>query len=634
MSEYEIEPTCNETEITVGDSKHEVVALEVATEANIEIENIYTVEAQINEWTLINDYIYVAQSFGEIPDWLETAITEILEDPEGLLVDTIEELERLFEQFEEGYESRVISLETSDESQNTQITSLISKTDDNAAGIVRIDDTYATKDYAYAVSTEVVGAYLNDGELGGAWFESSVSAVADVAYSAARSASSLNASIRSNADDIASVYGALDDLARQVDGQIITWFVPRNDPGNGEYYDPVGPVLPDGSINPDGKPQWCWALGNECTDPIYGDKGTDDVRAEHTGDTYVYFEYDNYNNKVILSTWRYVKDPDQGTYNWVIFTDDLASEAYQTALDAQISADGKVTTFFQTWAPTLADAGLLAGDAFKMDGDIWYDSTITGWLNDEGKLNNSETAEFYIPAYDGTMKRYNGLLPGGADNPDWSADNWIEVSDVRINASVTRLDEATVNVDGSAVARSSLKVEATGSSGETAIAGYQASAESDGFGAQSKVRIFGDSFEIASTSESLPVFYVDNTKHKVGFAASVTFEGVPYLQNMDEKIDDVAEDFNTFHEGYTTRDFFDEDEMKAELSKAVDGATYINGGWINTNTITAEHIYTTTLSSITANLGTINAGVMYNSGANSNNYTFMVNLNSGEIHIR
>ncbi len=606
MSEFEIEPTCTDTEVVVGGSEHEVVALEVATEADIEIENIYTVEAQINEWTLINDYIYVAQSFGEIPDWLETAINEILEDPEGLLVDSLEELKALFDQFEEGYESRVISLENSDESQNTQITSLVSKTDDNAAGIVRIDDTYATKDYAYAVSTEVVGAYLDDGELGGAWFERSVSAVADVAYSAARSASSLNASIKSNADDIAAVYGTLDDLARQVDGQVITWFVSRNDPGNGEYFDPVGPVLPDGSINPDGKPQWCWAPGNECTDDIYGDKGTTDVRAEHTGDTYVYFEYDAYGNKAILSTWKYAKDTDSGTYNWVIFTDDLASEAYQTALDAQMTADGKISTFFQTWAPTLADAGLVAGDAFKMDGDIWYDST---------------------PARYGTMKRYNGLLPGGADNPDWSADNWIEVSDVRINASVKRLDEATVNVDGSAVARSSLKVEATGSSGETAVAGYQASAESDGHGAQSKFRIFGDSFEVASTSESLPVFYVDSVKHKVGFRAEVTFEGIPYFENK--------------WDGYSQQ-FYEHDQDIAAISNAgyitaVDvnpNVTSIDGGVIKTGYVLANRISANELSALSANLGVVNAGVMYNSGANSSNYTFMVNLNSGEIHIR
>jgi len=648
MSEYEIEPTCSTTEVRVGGSEHEVVAFEVASEADIEIENIYTVEAQINQWQLVNDMIYVVSEAGEIPNWLEIAIDEILNDPDGLLIDSLEELKALFDQFEEGYSSRLYSVESEIESQNTYVTALISRTDDNAAGIVRIDDTYASKDYAYAVSTEVVGAYLEDGELGGAWFERSVSAVADVAYSAARSASSLNASIRSNANSIAAVWGTLEDLSKQVDGQVTTWFVPENDPGNGTYYDPIGPVIREGQpnagdVNPNGRPYWCWVAGNTCTDDegnAYDDTTEDDTRAHHTGDTYVYFNYDAYGNKIILSTWRFFKDNDnEGKYNWAIFTDDLASAAYQAALDAQDTADGKVTTFFQTWAPTLADAGLVDGDAFKMSGDIWYNSAIIGYKSDDGQINSTETTEFYIPIYDGTMKRYNpsaviNVPIANQPNTEWHANKWVNVSDVRIEASVKRLDEATVNIDGSAVARSSLKVEATGSSGETAIAGYQASAESDGFGAQSKFRIFGDSFEIASTSESLPVFYVDNTKHKVGFAASVTFEGVPYLENMDEKIDDVAQDFNTFHAGYTTRDFFDEDEMKAELSRAVDGATYINGGWINTNTITAEHIYTTTLSSITANLGTINAGVMYNSGANSSNYTFMVNLDSGEIHIR
>jgi len=615
MSEFEVDGLCNDTEVEVQESLHDVDIIETVSEANVKIENVFTVEAQINEWQLVNDMFYVVQEFGEIPDWLQTAIEEILHDPEGLLIDSLKEMKRLFDQFEEGYESRVISLETSDESQNTHITSLISRTDENAAGIVHIEDTYASKDYAYAVSTEVVGAYLNDGALGGAWFERSVSAVADVAYSAARSASSLNASIRSNAEEISSIYGTLEDLSRQVDGQIITWFVSQNDPGNGEYYDPIGPVLPDGTINPNGKPYWCWTPGNECPDPIYNDKGTTDVRAEHTGDTYVYFEYDAYGNKAILSTWRFVKDPDTGEYNWVIFTDDLASEAYQKALNAQVTADGKINTFFQTWAPTLADAGLVAGDAWKMDGDIWYDATIIG-TDDQGN-----------PIYDGTMRRYNGKLPGGGNNPNWSADNWKEVSDQRIDASVKRLDEATVDIDGTAVAKATLIVEATGGSGETAVVGYQASATSDNHGAQRKFRIFADNFEVASTLTSLPVFYVDAAKNKVGFRANVTFEHIPYFEDKFTQYDyqfykhssDIAD---IEHAGYIT---------------AVDvnpNVTSIDGGVIKTGYVQAARIATNSLSALSANLGVVNAGVMYNSGANSSNYTFMINLNSGEIHIR
>ncbi len=570
MQEITIEPMCEEAEIVVSDTNIPIVVGEIAHDANIETMTEYIVEAHINEWTLINDYIYVSQEYGELPPWLRTAIEEVLEDPDGLLVDSIEELTKLFDQFEEGYEARVITLENSDESQNTYISSLVSKTDNNAAGIIRIDSTYATKDYAYATSTEVVGAYLNDGALGGAWFERSVSAVADVAYSAARSASSLNASIKSNTAELSRVWGSLEDLSKQVDGQIVTWFVPKTDPNPVGmdpadpayvYFDPIGPVITapgadQGKVNPDGRPYWCWTAGNICSGEIYTDDDTLDTRAHHTGDVYVWYELDPHGAKQIISTWRFYLDTDTGLFTWGIFTDDLASQAYQAALEAQDAADGKVSTYYQSWAPTLADAGLVAGEAWKMNGDIWYDSTLTGTT----------------PI--GTMRRYNGLLPGGAENPNWHEDNWEEVSDNRIEASVVRLESATVDIDGSAVAKASLKVEAIGGSGETAVVGYQASAESDNHGAQSKFRIYADKFEIANNQTSLPVFEIDSSVSPaiINFTGSVRF-------NYDS-IDDPPE-------------IPEEQDLTPYVTKSAiksPGQTIINGANISTGYMSAVHI--------------------------------------------
>lgn len=613
-TEVEVEAGCD-LDVEILDVDQASITATIAYDVEVEVVHNYEVEAQVNEWQLVNDMIYVSQEFGEIPDWLETAINEIINDPNGLLVDSINELQNLFNQFEEGYESRVISLENSDESQNTQITSLLSKTDDNAAAVIRIDGTYATKSYAKAVSTEVVAAYLMDDSLGGAWFEGSVSAIADVAYSAARSASSLNASIKSNTDRLSEVYGTVDDLKKQIDGEIVTWFIRSTNPGDGTYFDPIGPILPSGLANPDGKPYYCWLPGNICPEEIYRDETDEDTRASHTGDTYVYYDVDAYGNKQIISTWRFGKNPNGNDYNWFIFKDDLASEAYQMALDAQDSADGKVSTYFQTWAPTLSDAGLVEGDAFKMNGDIWYNSTVVG--QDDGGND----------IYDGTMKRYKGKLANGDDNPTWHADNWVNVSDQRIEASVERLDEATVDVDGNAVAKGSLITTATGSSGETAVSGYEATASGDESGAQSKFRIFADDFEVASTSESLPVFYVDNSSHKVGFRAQVTFEGIPYFDNKFDFIDDTFSQHEVDiaaieNAGYITG---------VDVNENV---TLIDGGVIKTGYVLAKYIKADYLSALSANLGVVNAGVMYNSGANSTNYTFMVNLNAGEIHIR
>ena len=628
MSEFTVEPTCTQTEVESEEKESVVVTAELSYDAVVDVEHTYEVEAQINEWQVVNDMIYVVQEFGKLPDWLQTAIGEIVNDPNGLLIDNIEELKALFDQFEVGYNAKVTSIDNALESQNTLVTSLISKTDDNAAGIVNIEDTYATKDYARASATQIVGAYLGDPSLGGAWFENSVSAVADVAYSAARSASSLNATIKSQAQDLADIYGSIHDIKHQIDGEMTTWFIRKDDPGDGTYFDPIGPVLADGTPNPAGKPYFCWVPGNHCTETVYKDDDDTDTRRLHSGDTYVWYELDPYGKKHIISTWRFGVDPDTGDFAWFIFEDDLASAAYQEALNAHAAADGKINTFFQTWAPTLADAGLVAGDAWKMHGDIWYDSTITGYLDpNTGKDSPTQDATYTEPIHDGTMRRYNGLLPGGAHNAIWSANNWVEVSDQRINASVQRLDEATVDVNGTATAKGSLTVGATGGSGETAVSGYIATAESGNQGAESKFRIFADKFEIASSQESLPIFTIDSTLHKAKFTANVTFEGNPELDNRFQGYDTLF--------AQHTQEI--NDIITAGYIKAVDvnaNVTSIDGGVITTGVVNAARLNVNQLSALSANLGVVNAGVMYNSGANSSNYTFMINLNSGEIHIR
>jgi hypothetical protein len=84
------------------------------------------------------------------------------------------------------------------------------------------------------------------------------------------------------------------------------------------------------------------------------------------------------------------------------------------------------------------------------------------------------------------------------------------------------------------------------------------------------------------------------------------------------------------------------------------GKTIINGGYINTglvnansitansisadkimaNSISADKLSVTQLSAIVADLGTVNAGVLFNTGGNASSYTMKIDLNNGEIHIK
>ncbi len=61
---------------------------------------------------------------------------------------------------------------------------------------------------------------------------------------------------------------------------------------------------------------------------------------------------------------------------------------------------------------------------------------------------------------------------------------------------------------------------------------------------------------------------------------------------------------------------------------------HIHGSLLVDNSIFAQKIYVQTLSALTANLGTITAGVLYDSTWNGSTYKMKVDLNNGIIHIK
>lgn len=68
-------------------------------------------------------------------------------------------------------------------------------------------------------------------------------------------------------------------------------------------------------------------------------------------------------------------------------------------------------------------------------------------------------------------------------------------------------------------------------------------------------------------------------------------------------------------------------EVVADINAG--NTTTIDGGKITTGSISAGQIAANTITA-----DKINAGVLYNIGGNSSNYTMMINFNTGEIHIR
>lgn len=475
---------------------------------DVDVVNTIEVTAYVPKYTICGDDIYIAQYTTEPPLWL----TDLIEykTSTSQLANDVDDLEDSFQNFQDGYTQQIAYLQNQNNAMAFDISTLKVSNNINVAGIQRLDSTKITASDAEAIATATIGAWSNT--TGGAWFDSKISTVSNVAYSAARSAANLTAVMNSQQDQLLAIVGDVSTLQKQVDGKVETWF------------GTISPVNPDGSVNTAVEPYATWLANDEL--------------GVHTGDSYIHYELDMSGNKVILGTYKFVYDTDTDTYQWSLFSDDLASEAYNRALQAQDTADSKIVTYYQTFPPTGASLG-----------DLWLDS------DDSDKLY-----------------RYNGT-------------NWVAVDDKRISASVQRLDEATVTVDGTARAKSSLKVDANG-----VVSGYVAES-----GSTSKFKIYADEFSIARYDNGQEVgnpFVVDTTTNKIKFTGSVSFAGTAVDTALQQG--DAANDINN-------------------------GTTTIDGGKITTGTITASQIKANaiTTNQLSTNIGLVN-GYIYSSDFNGN----------------
>ena len=599
------------------------------------IESPIIVTANIERWTSCSDDIYLLRFHEAPPGWLEDTINNIVDETN--LASDLNDLDDRFSNFEEGYTAHFYDWKDGDVETLTYVENIYTTNAVYNAGIQEIKIAYVSKNESGAYFDSLIGAWQTG--QGGAWFNEQVSVVSNVAYSAAISASTLTATMQSQQDNISVIAGDIEILKKQIDGQVVTWFVANGDNSDGKPYDTVGPVNPDGSINEDGRPYYCWLPGNVCPEDIYNDDTVSDTRADHTGDTYVYFEYDAFGNKRIISTWRFGKDPYSDEYNWFIFTDDLATTAYQASIDAQVTADSKITTYFQDTPPTLISNPELG------EGDIWVDSL-----------------------HENMLYRFNGT-------------SWTLVRDTAITASVDRLDEATVDINGIATAKSALVVDANGN-----ISGYVANASTDPSYSGSQFRIFADEFLLANTAgqpAAYAPFYVNTVTNSIRFNGDVLFENIreadgtiPDWVFSHTLTDEIDRNVTTINGGKITTGYIDAKYLGVDtvwtrgmivssdyngsstgyigawnptgfMLNATAGAGSYNepniyGSYIRGGSIYGTHIMAVTMDTVTLNAATINTSVLNAAILNApsingmkfkmgcfkdNNYDYNINVN-------
>ena len=431
----------------------------------LEVNSPVKVGAAIHRWTIASDDIYLLKFQEAQPDWLDSIVKNIIEDT-GVIGD-LTNLENRFDNFEQGYTEHLYDWRDGDNRTLLYVQNQYVTNGEYASGIQEIKTNWVSKNEAGALWDTSMGAWMTG--VGGAWFNEKIEVVSTVAYAAAKSASTLTATIKAQDTQMQAIIGSISVLERQVDGKVETT-MGTVQPTLGSPGDPYG-----GDTNPNVEPYKTWA-----------EEGT---LIEHTGDTYLYV--DTQGN--LLSTYRFIIEEDSAgvkTYKWVILNDDLASKAYQKAIDSGVLADSKIVTYYQATPPvdsTTTPVGL---------GDLWLDS------DDNNK-----------------MYRYDGTTP-------FNINRWIPVRDTDITASVRRLDEATVDIAGVATARSSLVTSAGGF-----ISGFVSSASTDPNNPGSEFKIFADRFKVASSDKSFSKVPFSITNFPDG-SSDIKFNGRVEFSNI------------------------------------------------------------------------------------------------------
>lgn len=472
----------------------------------VEITSPMKVFGHPRSYKIVGNDIYTIKRNNDPDEWFLDLIHDAM-DTSDLATD-LNDLTNLFNNFEDGVTKEIGYIQDGQDATAYDLSVVKASNDTNTAGIQRLDVAKVTPEQASAVARTTIAAWQNDGD-GGAWFDQKVSTVANVAYSTAKSISTLSATMQSQQEQLTNAYGDIATLQKQTDGKVITWFGTVR-PTSG--LDPIS-----GPIDETVKPYFCWLDGNLCPEAKYDDVLSTDTRIEHTSDVYVWYELETDGvTKKILATYRFGYDQDSDTYSWNVFSDDLATEAYVASLAAQSTADSKVSSFLQDYppyieVPSTSDTTVINTND-KLIGDLWYDSDYSYTYDFNG-------TDITIPA-DNTLFIYTKTEV----SPGIYSYTWQTTLNEALKASVKTISEATVTVGGIAKARGGLLLEAG-----DAVAGFVVAADDSTTGSpSSSFKVIADKFEVANGTNtySKPPFSIDTTANDIRFNGIVSFDNV------------------------------------------------------------------------------------------------------------
>lgn len=487
---------------------------------DIKVKSPIEVEAEIQKYTLVTDDIYVRRyDEATIPAWYRSLIENVLSTSSSIT--TLEDLLSSLQNIQDGYHTSLINLQNADESLLAKYETQQVSLDKATATIANLSATYATKEYAQSVVDSTIAATFGDNSEAAAWFDSKISTYASEVAALATANTILSAQLNLTSQDNFANTIDINILKKQADGVVETVF------GTDDVVDSSGNIL----LN--AEPYASWAFTDNTN-------GNTDVRATHTGDTYVKYALNNgvkeYQNSYKFTKFDSVDEPftDSNGYGFFKITDSSVAEALAAALHAQATADNRINTYYLPDTPVLSDSPLIDESHIGFGvGDLWFDS------NDHNKLYRYDGSE-WLPVRDthleATVATTSAAVVGNTANID-NIQNTVIPS---MNNDISAFKAGVLAGDSAYVWAEASQIASTTYNGNKLITGFtMLNGQSEGQ-TISAFGILADDFNIYTSTGYKNPFSI--TGSDIYFNGKVTFSSVDGGQSaVDAVSNDLAQ---------------------------------------------------------------------------------------------
>ena len=356
----------------------------------IEGEKDYEVSVVKKEYTIIGDSIFIPSMYEDAPPWLKEFIDTTLEvaitNRDQSLIDRMEAILTLMDYVPKNmYTEQINQIVSEDGIINSRIATLNSNLTDalssTNATIAEINLTYASKDEAAAIATNVITASLSgNGEIGSALIQLQ-EAYADLESTTAQSINMLESvmegEINGNATAMETIrtYVGIDSSGGAIGTGLLTdvKLLQKQNDGiietvTGTYDVMVNPENPDlAKLVLTAEPYATWKAA---------DVSGIDTRLAHIGDVYIKYSITGNGAREYIASYKFIRtvvdttspfSTDNHGFTWALIVDQAAQDAYNQALSAYDLADGKRRVYVGLGAAGTPKTPYDQGDLWLID---------------------------------------------------------------------------------------------------------------------------------------------------------------------------------------------------------------------------------------------------------------------------